>query len=646
MADSTASSGTDEHVHTIVEDRLVEELLSRACPRSLQLAGVDGLEKVATRVLESALQGELTCHLGYEKHDPVGRKGGNSRNGTRPKTVLTDIGPLTVAVPRDKRGTFTPQIIGKHQRQLTGVTRMVLSLAPKRKTHEEICAELARVYGAAVNDRTVATIARHVLENLAEWHERPLDSAYPVLFIDVINGRDSKRPVELALALTSEGRGHLVGLWSGSASGSPERWHRILAELSARGLRDVRMLFCDSLTGLSQAAATVWPAATTHTDLVDFLRRSLACVARPDRVKVTKNLTRIRTAPTARAATGHFSRFARTWGQQYPELLQMWQPLPAGSPSCAPFGSDAVKATGSTLVLPAPPLGRPPSLTLATGAGEEVLTGHDPRTSRQLTTSVVALAAGTILAATGSILTGDGRPYIAASAADGTHFVNHRAPGEPPTTGRLGAHLVNSSIAHAAETIGRAVVITIDDGPDPTWTPRILQVLRDNGAHATFCMIGPHAAAHPSVVKKVLADGNRLCDHTVSHNAAMDHLSNASQKREILDAARMIEKATGGAAPMYYRAPGGAYTPYSRQIAAAAGMRPLGWNVDSKDYKSLGVDTIIRTVKSELHRGPTLLFHDGGGNRSQTVQALQRLLPWLKSQGYTFSFPVRVSDTR
>ncbi|MEU5547670.1 polysaccharide deacetylase family protein [Streptomyces sioyaensis] len=256
------------------------------------------------------------------------------------------------------------------------------------------------------------------------------------------------------------------------------------------------------------------------------------------------------------------------------------------------------------------------------------------------------MAAGAVLAATGSILTGDGRPYIAASAADGTHFDNHRVPREPPIVGSLGTHLVNSSIAHAAETVGRAVVITIDDGPDPTWTPKILQVLRGNGVHATFCMIGPHAAAHPSVVKEVLAAGNRLCDHTVSHNAAMDHLSNASQKREILDAARMIEKAAGGAAPMYYRAPGGAYTPYSRQIAAGAGMRPLGWNVDSKDYKRLGIDTIIRTVKSELHRGPTLLFHDGGGNRSQTVKALQRLLPWLKSQGYTFSFPVRVSDTR
>ncbi|WP_372509552.1 polysaccharide deacetylase family protein [Streptomyces humicola] len=209
-----------------------------------------------------------------------------------------------------------------------------------------------------------------------------------------------------------------------------------------------------------------------------------------------------------------------------------------------------------------------------------------------------------------------------------------------PHKGTLPAR-VSAEITHAAESGGKAVNITIDDGPDPVWTPKILQVLQDNGAHATFCMIGPHATANPAVVEKIVADGDRLCDHTVSHNTRMDHSPEAYQKSQILDAARMIQQASGGVAPMYYRAPGGAFTPYSRHVAAIHGMRPLGWNIDSRDFYRPGVSTIVNTVKYELGNGPTMLFHDGGGNRSQTFEALRQLLPWLKSQGYTFSFPVR-----
>jgi peptidoglycan-N-acetylglucosamine deacetylase len=209
-----------------------------------------------------------------------------------------------------------------------------------------------------------------------------------------------------------------------------------------------------------------------------------------------------------------------------------------------------------------------------------------------------------------------------------------------PHRGTLPAK-VSSEITHAAESGGKAINITIDDGPDPIWTPKILQVLHDDGVHATFCMIGPHAAASSAVVKKIVADGDRLCDHTVSHDMRMNHRSDAYQKSQILDAERMIQQASGGVAPMYYRAPGGAFTPYSRQVAASHGMRPLGWNIDSKDFYRPGVNSIVNTVKYELRNGPTILFHDGGGNRSQTYEALKRLLPWLKAQGYTFSFPLR-----
>ncbi|MER7575908.1 polysaccharide deacetylase family protein [Streptomyces sp. NPDC126514] len=197
------------------------------------------------------------------------------------------------------------------------------------------------------------------------------------------------------------------------------------------------------------------------------------------------------------------------------------------------------------------------------------------------------------------------------------------------------------TIAHASDKGARGVNITIDDGPDPVWTPQVLDVLREHGVKATFCLVGTQAQAHPELVKEVVAAGHRLCDHSVAHDTTMDKQSRAYQSQQILDAERMITEASGGVRPMYYRAPGGAFTPYSRSLAASRGMRPLGWNVDTKDFEQPGADAIVATVQRELPNGPTLLFHDAGGDRSQTVEALRRILPWLKEQGHSFGFPVR-----
>ncbi|MDX2682752.1 polysaccharide deacetylase family protein [Streptomyces sp. NY05-11A] len=196
-------------------------------------------------------------------------------------------------------------------------------------------------------------------------------------------------------------------------------------------------------------------------------------------------------------------------------------------------------------------------------------------------------------------------------------------------------------IAHASDAGAHGVNITIDDGPDPVWTPQVLQVLEENGVKATFCMVGTQAQAHPDLVKAVVAAGHRLCDHTVSHDTTMDTKSEAYQSQQILDAERMITEASGGVRPLYYRAPGGAFTPYSRTLAASHGMRPLGWNVDTKDFEHPGAAAIVATVKKEVSNGPTILFHDAGGDRAQTVAALREVLPWLKQQGYSFGFPVR-----
>ena len=174
-----------------VDEQLIDRLASRARAGGLQLAGEGGLlQQLTKRLLESALEGELSDHLGYDRHDPAGRDSGNSRNGYRAKTVLTDVGPVEVRVPRDTGGTFEPQIVRKRQRRLTGVDEMVLSLSAKGLTHGEISAHLAEVYGASVSKQTISTITDKVMDGMAEWQNRPLDRVYPCLLYTSPSPRD------------------------------------------------------------------------------------------------------------------------------------------------------------------------------------------------------------------------------------------------------------------------------------------------------------------------------------------------------------------------------------------------------------------------------------------------------------------------
>lgn len=195
-----------------VDNRLIDELVDRAQAEGLQLTGEGGLlQQLTKRLLESALEGEITDHLGYDKHDPAGKNGGNSRNGTRGKTVLTDVGPVEIAVPRDREGSFEPKIVKQRQKRLPGVDEMVISLAAKGLTTGEVQAHLSQVYGAEVFRQTISTITDKVLEGMAEWQNRPLDAVYPVVFIDAIHvkirdGAVANRPIYVALAVTVEGR--------------------------------------------------------------------------------------------------------------------------------------------------------------------------------------------------------------------------------------------------------------------------------------------------------------------------------------------------------------------------------------------------------------------------------------------------------
>lgn len=314
-----------------VEQKLIEQLVAQARSKGLQLTGEGGLLQQLTKtVLESALEGEITDHLGYDKHDPAGKDGGNSRNGTRSKTVLTDIGPVEIDVPRDREGSFEPAIVKKRQRRLTGVDEMVLSLSAKGLTHGEISAHLAEVYGASVSKTTISTITDKVMDGMAEWQNRPLDRVYPVVFIDAINvkirdGQVANRPIYVALAVTAEGHRDILGLWAGDGGEGAKHWLRVLSELKNRGVDDVLMLVCDGLKGLPDAVGEVWPRTVVQTCVVHLLRASFRYAARQDWDKIAKALKPVYTAPTEDAATTRFLEFAETWGKKYPAIVRLWE---------------------------------------------------------------------------------------------------------------------------------------------------------------------------------------------------------------------------------------------------------------------------------------------------------------------------------
>ncbi|WNI19483.1 IS256 family transposase [Actinacidiphila sp. ITFR-21] len=306
-------------------------LVDRARNEGLQLTGEGGLlQQLTKRVLESALEGEITGHLGYGKHDAAGRNTGNSRNGTRSKTVLTDVGPVEVKVPRDVEGSFEPQIVRKRQRRLTGVDEMVLSLSAKGLTHGEISAHLAEVYGAEVSKQTISTITDQVMEGMAEWQNRPLDRVYPVLFVDAINvkirdGKVANRPVYVVMAVTVEGTRDILGIWAGDGGEGAKYWLQVFTELKNRGLDDVLMLVCDGLKGLPDAVETVWPRTIVQTCIVHLLRNSFRYAARQDWDKIAKALKPVCTAPNEAAAAERFGEFQDAWGKKYPAIIKLWE---------------------------------------------------------------------------------------------------------------------------------------------------------------------------------------------------------------------------------------------------------------------------------------------------------------------------------
>jgi putative transposase len=313
-----------------VDAELVGRLVEQARAAGVQLTGEGGLlQQLTKRVLESALDGEIADHLGYDKGDPAGKNGGNSRNGVRAKTVLTEIGPVEIGVPRDREGSFEPQIVKKRQRRLSGVEDMVISLSAKGLTTGEIQAHLAEVYGAEVSRQTISTITDKVIEGMAEWQNRPLDPVYPVVFLDAVHvkirdGKVANRPIYVALAVTVDGTRDILGLWAGDGGEGAKFWLHVLTELKNRGVADVCMVVCDGLKGLPEAIEATWPAAVTQTCVIHLLRASFRYAGRQHWDAIAKGLRPVYTAPTEPAAKERFAEFAELWGARYPAIVRLW----------------------------------------------------------------------------------------------------------------------------------------------------------------------------------------------------------------------------------------------------------------------------------------------------------------------------------
>jgi putative transposase len=314
------------------EQRAAEELVARAREQGLSLTGPEGLLKQLTKtVLETALGQELTEHLGHEKNGPAGNEAGNVRNGSRPKTVLTEAsGQVGIEVPRDRAGTFEPQIVKKRQRRLTGVDEIVLSLYAKGLTTGEISAHFAEIYGASVSKETISRITDKVLEEMQAWQARPLDAVYAAVFIDAIvvkvrDGQVANRPIYAAIGVGLDGERDILGLWAGTGAEGAKFWMSVLTDIRNRGVKDVFFVVCDGLKGLPEVVENAWPAATVQTCIIHLIRNTFRLASRRDHDAIKKDIKPVYTAVNAQAARAAMDQVAENWGARYPAIIRLWE---------------------------------------------------------------------------------------------------------------------------------------------------------------------------------------------------------------------------------------------------------------------------------------------------------------------------------
>ena len=311
-------------------DELVDELLAGAKTEE-EIVGPGGLlSQLTKRLVERAMEVELTDHLGYEPHrEPPGGVG-NTRNGSMPKTLSTEHGPVQISTPRDRQGSFEPQIVRKRQRRFEGFDEKILALYSRGLSTRDIEAHLRELYGVSVGRDLISRVTDAVIEDAKAWQQRPLDDIYPVLFLDafVLKIRDGgsvqRKACYLALAITMDGQREVLGMWFQQTEGA-KFWMQVLSDLRQRGVRDILICCVDGLKGFPEAIEAVFPQTVVQTCIVHLIRHSLRYVPRRQYDQVVKDLKPIYTSTDVDAALEALERFDQKWGAQLPPVVRAWR---------------------------------------------------------------------------------------------------------------------------------------------------------------------------------------------------------------------------------------------------------------------------------------------------------------------------------
>ncbi|MEU4235676.1 IS256 family transposase [Nonomuraea sp. NPDC026600] len=327
----------------LLDDRQLDELLARSRDEAggLRLTGEGSmLGDLVKAVLERALEAELTAHLGYTRHATGGYNSGNSRNGAIKKTVQTGVGPVELAVPRDRAGSFEPVLVPKRAGRVAGgLDDMVISLYAHGMSVRDIVHHLEQVYGTRLSAETISRITEQVMEEVKAWQRRPLDPLYAVVFLDaiVVKVRDNhvvqNKPAYLAIGIDTDGDKHVLGIWiaktdaGNSAAGEGAGfWRSVVTDLRNRGVQDILIACCDGLTGFEDAIQATFPHTTVQTCIVHLIRNSLRLVPRKERADVAAEMKKIYTAPDADAAFDALDDFAGSaHGKKYPQAVKVWE---------------------------------------------------------------------------------------------------------------------------------------------------------------------------------------------------------------------------------------------------------------------------------------------------------------------------------
>lgn len=314
---------------TQLSNAMVDQLLD-GCETADDLFGPEGLLKaLSKRLLERMLEGELTDHLGYEKHALSGWGSGNSRNGSSRKTLKSEQGELTLAVPRDRAGSFAPLIVPKGATRLPSLNEKIIALYARGMSTRDIQAQLHELYGVEVSPTLISNVTAAVLEEVTAWQNRPLEAVYPILYLDALrvkvrdNGQVINKAVYLALAVTLEGDKQLLGMWLAANEGA-KFWLQVLTELHNRGVQDIFIACVDGLKGFPEAIEAVFPQTQVQLCIVHLLRHSLRFVNWKERKAVAADLKRIYQAPTREAAAQELRAFAAKWDATYPMISRLW----------------------------------------------------------------------------------------------------------------------------------------------------------------------------------------------------------------------------------------------------------------------------------------------------------------------------------